>query len=118
MWKGSESDGTRRPDLMEVSVYLCASLKQKRPAPWYVERLPSCAQGRTLDTNPALMIEERRRWHAWFAGDVDGRVAMHIQMWADKYPEGWADFIVEMWLSEECTRESKSAADEIRWLDA
>ena len=64
----------------------------------------AAAQGRALDTNPALMIEERRRWHAWFAGDVDGRVAMHIQMWADKYPEEWADFIVEMWLREECTR--------------
>ena len=55
----------------------------------------AAAQGRALDTNPALIIEERRCWHAWFAGDVDGRVAMHIQMWADKYPEEWADFIAK-----------------------
>ena len=34
--------------------------------------------GRALDTNPALIIEERRRWHAWFAGDGDDIVAMHI----------------------------------------
>ena len=39
---------------------------------------------------------------------------MHNQMRADKYPEEWADFIVEMWLGEECTRKSESAADEIR----
>ena len=37
-------------------------------------------QGRALDTNPALILEERRRWHAWFAGDVDDIVAMHSQM--------------------------------------
>ena len=34
-------------------------------------------------------------------------------MRADKYPEEWGDFIVEMWLSEECTRASENAADEI-----
>ena len=43
MWKGSESDGTRRPDLMKVSVYSCASLTQKTTR-ILVKRLPSCAQ--------------------------------------------------------------------------
>ena len=38
----------------------------------------AAAQGRALDTNPALIIEERRRWHAWFAGDGDDIVALHI----------------------------------------
>ena len=40
MWKGSESDGTRRPDLMKMSVYSCASLTQKRPASWWNACLP------------------------------------------------------------------------------
>ena len=47
----------------------------------------AAARGRALDTNPALIIEERTRWHAWFAGDVDDMVAMHSQMRAGKYPE-------------------------------
>ena len=38
----------------------------------------AAAQGRALDTNPTLIIEERRCWHAWFAGDGDDLVAMHI----------------------------------------
>ena len=40
----------------------------------------AAARGRALDSNPALIIEEHRRWHAWFAGDVDDIVAMHSQM--------------------------------------
>jgi len=58
-----------------------------------------------------LIITEKLRWHDWLAGDAESFLEMRGQMRSDRFPDEWADLVVDQWLSEDITRESESSAD-------
>lgn len=70
----------------------------------------AAAVSRVLDVKAEALIKERLRWDDWLAGDIDHFLDLRGAMRRDKFPDEWADFIVEAWLSEDVTRQSESAA--------
>ena len=69
----------------------------------------AAATARVLGVKAKHLIIERLRWEDWLTGDTDQFLELRVAMRRDKFPEEWADFIVDMWLSEDITRQSESA---------
>ena len=75
------------------------------------------AIGRTLGMSSSAsenLIAEKARWYDWLAGDMDDFLVMRGEMRSDRFPEEWAEFVVDAWLDDEVTRPSESAADVMR----
>ena len=47
----------------------------------------AAARAKALDTEPEQIFFQRRRWYAWFAGDLKEIIAVRGKMRSDKYPE-------------------------------
>ena len=62
---------------------------------------------RVLGTSSRLLKEGRARFWAFIEGKVKDLVEFRGKMRSDKFPEEWAEFIVETWCSDRCTRASE-----------
>jgi cell division septum initiation protein DivIVA len=69
---------------------------------------------RVLGTSSRLLKEGRARFWAFIEGKVKDLVEFRGKMRSDKFPEEWAEFIVETWCSDRCTRASERSSDEMR----
>jgi len=69
---------------------------------------------RVLGTSSRLLKEGRARFSAFIEGKVKDLVEFRGKMRSDKFPEEWAEFIVETWCSDRCTRASERSSDEMR----
>ena len=67
--------------------------------PWAISVIPPLppvqlhARARAGADSPIILFQ-RRRWHAWFAGDLKEIIAVRGKMRSDKYPEEWVDIII------------------------
>ena len=62
---------------------------------------------RLLGTSSRLLKEGRARFWAFIEGKIKDLVELRGEMRSDKFPEEWAEFIVETWCSDRCTRASE-----------
>ncbi len=69
---------------------------------------------RLLGTSSRLLKEGHARFWAFIEGKIEDLVEFRDKMRSDKFPEEWAEFIVETWCSDRCTRASERSSDEMR----
>ena len=69
---------------------------------------------RLLGTSSRLLKEGRARFWAFIEGKIKDLVVFRGKMRSEQFPEEWAEFIVETWCSDRCTRASERSSDEMR----